>query len=99
MILFQNIDVYAPEYLGRKDVLTVYDKIVKIADAGTITADGLLSGAETVDGTGLVLTPGFVDCHVHVLGGGGELCQPHPGGDDGRPEQVRCDNRCRLPWN
>ena len=47
MILFQNIDVYAPEYLGRKDVLTVYDKIVKIADAGTITADGLLSGAET----------------------------------------------------
>ena len=45
MILFQNIDVYAPEYLGRKDVLTVYDKIVKIADAGTITADGLLSGA------------------------------------------------------
>lgn len=67
MILFQNIDVYAPEYLGRKDVLTVYDKIVKIADAGTITADGLLSGAETVDGTGLVLTPGFVDCHVHVF--------------------------------
>ena len=53
MILFQNIDVYAPEHLGRKDVLTVYDKIVKIADAGTITADGLLSGAETVDGTGL----------------------------------------------
>lgn len=50
----------------------MYDKIVKIADAGTITADGLLSGAETVDGTGLVLTPGFVDCHVHVLGGGGE---------------------------
>ena len=46
MILFQNIDVYAPEHLGRKDVLTVYDKIVKIADAGTITADGLLSGAE-----------------------------------------------------
>ena len=53
MILFQNIDVYAPEYLGRKDVLTVYDKIVKIADAGTITADGLLSGAETCPDTWL----------------------------------------------
>ena len=101
MILFQNIDVYAPEYLGRKDVLTVYDKIVKIADAGTITADGLLSGAETVDGTGLVLTPGFVDCHVHVLGGGGEggFANPHPGGNNGRPEQIRRDNRCRLPRN
>ena len=72
MKLFQNIDVYAPEHLGRKDVLTVYDKIVKIADAGTLTADGLLSGAEIADGTGLILTPGFIDCHVHVLGGGGE---------------------------
>ena len=92
MILFQNIDVYAPEPLGRKDVLTVYDKIVKIADAGTITADGLLSGAETVDGTGLVLTPARRRRR-------GRLCQPHPGGDDGRPEQVRCDNRCRLPRN
>ena len=72
MKIFQNIDVYAPEHLGRKDVLTVYDKIVKIADAGTITAEGMLFDAETVDGTDLILTPGFVDCHVHVLGGGGE---------------------------
>lgn len=72
MKIIQNIEVYAPEYLGKKDILTVYDKIVKIADAGTLSQDGILSDAEMMDGTGLILTPGFIDCHVHVLGGGGE---------------------------
>ena len=35
MKLIQNIDVYAPKYLGKKDVLTINDKIVKIKDAGS----------------------------------------------------------------
>ena len=33
MKLIQNIDVYAPQHLGKKDVLTINDKIVKIKDA------------------------------------------------------------------
>ena len=72
MKLIQNIDVYAPQHLGKKDVLTINDKIVKIKDAGSISADGFLSEAEMINGEGLLLTPGFVDSHVHVLGGGGE---------------------------
>ena len=72
MKLIQNIDVYAPQHLGKKDVLTINDKIVKIKDAGSICADGFLSEAEMINGEGLLLTPGFIDCHVHVLGGGGE---------------------------
>ena len=72
MRLIQNIDVYAPQHLGKKDVLTVHDKIVKIADAGTIPVLELFPELEIVDGTGKILTPGFIDCHVHVLGGGGE---------------------------
>ena len=72
MRLIQNIDVYAPQHLGKKDVLTVHDKIVKIADAGTIPVLTLFPELEIVDGTGKILTPGFIDCHVHVLGGGGE---------------------------
>ena len=67
-----NIDVYAPQHLGQKDVLTVNDKIVKITDAGTIQGVTLFPELEIVDGTGKILTPGFIDCHVHVLGGGGE---------------------------
>ena len=72
MKFIQNIDVYAPQHLGQKDVLTVNDKIVKITDAGTIQDVTLFPELEIVDGTGKILTPGFIDCHVHVLGGGGE---------------------------
>ena len=70
--LIQNIDVYAPQHLGKKDVLTVYDKIVKIADAGSIPFSTFFPEATILDGTNQILTPGFIDCHVHVLGGGGE---------------------------
>ena len=72
MKLIQNIDVYDPQHLGKKDVLTINDKIVKIKDPGSISADGFLSEAEMINGEGLLLTPGFIDSHVHVLGGGGE---------------------------
>ena len=57
---------------GKNDVLTINDKIVNIAEAGSISADGILSDAEVIDGNDLILTPGFIDSHVHVLGGGGE---------------------------
>ncbi len=62
----------APQHLGKKDVLTINDKIVKVKDAGSISAEGFLSEAEIINGEGLLLTPGFIDSHVHVLGGGGE---------------------------
>ena len=70
--LIQNIDVYAPGHLGKKDVLIVHDKIVKIADAGSLSIPSYFPESEQIDGTNLILTPGFIDCHVHVLGGGGE---------------------------
>ena len=56
MKLIQNIDVYAPQHLGKKDVLIINDKIVKIKDAGSISADGFLSEAERINGEGLLLT-------------------------------------------
>lgn len=36
MKLIKNIDVYAPEHLGKKDVLIIGDKIAKIEDAGSM---------------------------------------------------------------
>ena len=72
MKFIQNIDVYAPQHLGKKDVLTIHDKIVKIADADTMQLTGIFPEAEIIDGTDRILTPGFIDCHVHVQGGGGE---------------------------
>ena len=54
MKLIQSIDVYAPQHLGKKDVLTINDKIVNIAEAGSISADGILSDAEVIDGNDLI---------------------------------------------
>ena len=34
MKLIKNINVYAPEHLGNKDVLVIRDKIAQIEEAG-----------------------------------------------------------------
>ena len=52
MKLIQNIDVYAPQHLGKKDVLIINDKIVKMKAAGSISADGFLSEAERINSCG-----------------------------------------------
>ncbi|CUX38422.1 beta-aspartyl-peptidase [Clostridium sp. C105KSO13] len=70
MILFKNAEVYAPEPLGKKNVLIGAGKILKIADC--IEGDYKEVDMQTVDAAGKILTPGFVDQHVHVMGAGGE---------------------------
>ncbi len=67
MILFKQAEVYAPEYLGIKDVLVCAGKIEAVGEnleGGT--------GCEIIDAGGMRLTPGLIDRHVHVTGGGGE---------------------------
>ncbi len=68
MYLIKNIHVYAPEDVGIKDVL-VDEKIIKIGDNLPVIEE---YDVEVIDGTGKILVPGFIDCHVHILGGGGE---------------------------
>ncbi len=67
MYLIKNIDIYSPEYIGKKDIL-FSDKIQYIDD--NITLDS--SCIEVIDGKGKMLLPGFIDNHVHITGGGGE---------------------------
>lgn len=68
MYLIKNIHIYAPKDLGVKDVL-IDNKIIKIDNHLPEVKE---YGIEVIDGTGKILTPGFIDCHVHILGGGGE---------------------------
>ena len=70
MILFKNADVYAPKYLGKKDVLVEGSKIKKIADNIEISLDDEFT--QTINMEDKVLIPGFIDQHVHITGGGGE---------------------------
>ena len=70
MHLIRSAEVYAPEPLGRKDVLIGFGKILKIGDRLAEEYGGL--DVEVLDADGCILTPGFVDQHVHVIGAGGE---------------------------
>ena len=66
-ILIRNAYVFAPEELGVTDVLMVGEKILAVAP----NLSASLPGLSIIDATGFILAPGFVDAHVHVLGGGG----------------------------
>lgn len=68
--LLKNAEVYAPAYLGKKDVLIAGDKICRIADE--ITGYEGLPDVEVFDLAGKKLLPGYIDMHVHICGGGGE---------------------------
>ena len=68
--LIKNAEVFAPKYLGKKDVLVIADKIVRIEDH--IDGYDNVPEAETFDFSGKKLLPGYIDIHMHITGGGGE---------------------------
>ena len=70
MLIIRQVEVYAPDFLGTMDVLIVNDKIVAMEDELTGGFEEL--AVEEIDGRGQILTPGFIDGHFHLLGGGGE---------------------------
>ncbi len=67
-ILIKNADVYAPEHLGRRDILVAAGKIIAMGESLSPN----LPDMETVDARGRIAAPGLIDQHIHVTGGGGE---------------------------
>lgn len=79
--VIEGADVFAPEPLGKKNVLIADGRIA------CIQAEPFSLGlgpeiAEVIDGRGKLLVPGFIDGHVHILGGGGE------GGYESRTPEI-----------
>src|SRR5690349_24300363 len=70
LTLIKNGEVYAPHYLGKKDILLVDSKIGYIADE--INDPGDFVEIKTINAEGKYIVPGFIDSHVHITGGGGE---------------------------
>jgi beta-aspartyl-dipeptidase (metallo-type) len=69
LTLFKNAEVYAPEFLGRKDILVGGGKILAIAE--NLDAPIGLE-CEVISAEGLKVIPGLIDSHVHIAGAGGE---------------------------
>lgn len=72
--LLLNADLYAPEPLGLRHVLVAAGRIVWVGiDRIALPAE---LEVDPVDLEGSRLVPGFIDCHAHLTGGGGEA-GPH----------------------
>ena len=67
-LLIKNARVFAPQDLGKNDVLMVNDRIAAVGQ----NLAPQLPDLEILDASGKILTPGFFDQHIHVTGGGGE---------------------------
>ena len=70
IIVIKGINVYAPESLGEKDIVIVNDKIEGIYENLNIPNNFI--DIKIINGKDKIIFPGFIDSHVHIIGGGGE---------------------------
>ncbi|MBE6071604.1 MAG: beta-aspartyl-peptidase [Clostridium butyricum] len=70
MTIIKGCEIYSPKYIGKKDILICGSKIEGIYDE--LNINNMQLDIELIDGKEKLLFPGFIDSHVHILGGGGE---------------------------
>lgn len=68
LTLIKNAEVFAPESLGKCEVLVAGTQIAAIAEQVDVSGQAVT----VVDADGAMLVPGFVDSLTHPAGGGGE---------------------------
>jgi len=68
LTLIKNAKVYAPRFLGQKDILIGADKILAVENH--IESHSAIQN--TWDAKHKVVTPGLIDQHIHVIGAGGK---------------------------
>ena len=84
--LIKNTRLYAPQYRGLCDIFIAGEKI------GLIEKDINILGLplEVIDAEGAIAAPGFIDRHVHIIGGGGQQGYASLVPDVTVSELVRC---------
>lgn len=68
LYLIKNAQIYAPTPIGIRDILLADNKIVAIEK--NIQLNGI--AIPSFDAEGSIITPGFIDQHIHIDGAGGK---------------------------
>ncbi|WLD94805.1 beta-aspartyl-peptidase [Alkalihalobacillus sp. AL-G] len=68
--LIRNGTVFSPEKLGKKDILITDKRIAYVGES--LEVPERFVDVEVIDADGKYVVPGFIDSHVHIMGGGGE---------------------------
>jgi len=84
--LIKNAEVYAPEYLGKKDLLVGGEQILAIENNMHID----VIDVEEIDAAGKYVLPGLIDQHVHIIGGGGKFAYASMTPEVDAEELIRC---------
>jgi hypothetical protein len=70
--LIENGEVYTPAPVGKQQVLLTDGKIGKVGEVDRRAVEAVGVEYEVIDATGCLVVPGFIDPHMHLLGGSGE---------------------------
>jgi len=62
-------EIFAPAPIGRQEILISGERILAIGE-GFVDKTAALGGARVIDAAGRKIVPGFIDQHLHFLGGG-----------------------------
>jgi beta-aspartyl-dipeptidase (metallo-type) len=81
--LIKNGKIFSPDDIGVKDILIAGSMIVSVEPQ--ISLDKFPFPIEIYDASGKVVLPGFIDPHVHLIGGGGA------GGLNSRAKEIAVD--------
>lgn len=67
--LIKNGELYCPEYQEKKDILICIDKFISIEKRSKIFTESFTEKVKIIDASGMIIVPGFIDHHMHFLGG------------------------------
>ncbi|MEH7515907.1 beta-aspartyl-peptidase, partial [Gottfriedia acidiceleris] len=70
MLLIKNGEIFTPKSIGKNDILISNEKIEHIHEEIDITSTSV--PIQIFDASAYYIVPGFIDAHVHLIGGGGE---------------------------
>ncbi|AZV57606.1 beta-aspartyl-peptidase [Clostridium sp. AWRP] len=85
MILIKNVELFNPKSMGKKSILTCFDKIAYISKKIDFPSSNFPT-VEIIDGDDLIAIPGLIDLHIHINGAGGE------GGFNNRTPELNLTN-------